>query len=743
MTARSRVFLGVLAALTGCAPEPAFDVRETVGQLYVTHAPAGATIEALREGKVVASGTVDERGSLVLRRLAPGSNYVVKVQGSKEQTRPLTVKSVESSAPARDLYAKQTLQAGFNYLTMRDGTTLSAWVTLPRGKGPFPTVVNYSGYAASRPGESIKGFEFLCEEFPVVCSTPSDPSALFAGMMGYATVSVNMRGTGCSGGAYDYFEELQLLDGYDVIETVAAQSWVQHHQVGMVGLSYPGISQLFVAAQRPPGLAAIAPMSVIGSTTTTLLPGGILNDGFALQWVKQVLSKAVPYGQGWEQRRVDEGDEICKENQLLHGQLVDNVAQARQLKFHVPAEHDRFDPTNFVSRIEVPTFLTGAWHDEQTGPYFFLLFDRFTGTDAVRFTALNGVHIDGFAPDVLAEWHAFLELFVARRVPRDPQAFRNFSPFIFDELFKSKQSMPATRWIEFSSRDEAIAAWKAEPKLKVIFESGAGDERDLGAPKGTFSRSFRQWPPEGQTPTVLYFQPNGGLAASAPPAGVPAAKFLYDAQAGGLGILGMNTSVWDKLPRYDWRRDSQEHAVVFEGGTFAADTVLLGTASVDVWLQSPVDDADLQVTLTEVRSDGKEMYLQSGWLRAGHRKPGPAATELWPAQTFNEDAWAPLPVGVWTQVRIGTAGFAHVVRAGSKVRVTIDTPGGTRADWRFAVQQRLGETAYLVGSDAQHPSRVVLPIVENVTVPSMVPPCPSLRGQPCRDAAPHVNLNGP
>lgn len=742
MTAHSRFFLG-LFVLVGCAPEPAFDVRETVGQLYVTHAPAGATIEALRDAKIVASGTVDERGSLVLRRLTPGSNYVVKVQGAKEQTRPLTVKSVESSAPAPDFYAKQTLQAGFNYLTMRDGTTLSAWVTLPRGRGPFPTVVNYSGYAASRPGESIKGFEFLCEEFPVVCNTPSDPSALFAGMMGYATVSVNMRGTGCSGGAYDYFETLQLLDGYDVIETVAAQSWVQHHQVGMVGLSYPGISQLFVAAQRPPGLAAIAPMSVIGSTTTTLLPGGILNDGFALQWVKQVLSKAVPYGQGWEQKRVDEGDEICRENQLLHGQLVDNVAQARQLKFHVPAEHDRFDPTNFVSRIQVPTFLTGAWHDEQTGPYFFLLFDRFTGTDAVRFTALNGVHIDGFAPDVLAEWHAFLELFVARRVPRDPVAFRNFSSFIFDEIFKSKQSMPTTRWTEFTSRDEALAAWKAEPKLKVIFESGAGDERDLGAPKGTFSRAFGQWPPEGQKPTALYFQPNGGLAPSMPPPGAPSAKFHHDAQAGGLGILGMNTSVWDKLPRYDWRPESQEHAVVFEGGTFASDTVLLGTASVDVWLQSPVDDADLQVTLTEVRTDGKEMYLQSGWLRASHRKPGPDATELWPAQTFHEDAWSPLPVGVWTQVRIGTAGFAHVLRAGSKVRVTVDTPGGTRADWRFALQQRLGETVYLVGSDAQHPSRVVLPIVENVTVPSMAPPCPSLRGQPCRDAVPHVNLSGP
>ncbi len=742
MTTHSR-FFGALFVLAGCAPEPSFQVRETVEQLYVTHATPGATLEVWKDGKVVTTGTIDELGSLVVRFLPAGTGYVAKEKGSKSQTRPLTVKSIDSSTPAADFYGKQTLQAGFNYLTMRDGTTLSAWVTLPKGKGPFPTVVNYSGYSASRPGESIKDFEFLCDEFPVVCATPSDPSALFAGMMGYATVSVNMRGTGCSGGAYDYFEPLQLLDGYDVIEIVGAQSWVQHHQVGMVGLSYPGISQLFVAAQRPPSLAAIAPMSVIGSTTTTLLPGGILNDGFALSWVTAVLSKAVPYGQGWEQKRVDGGDETCRENQLLHGQLVDNVAQAKQIQFHVPALHDRYDPVTFVERIEVPTFLTGAWHDEQTGPYFFLLFDRFTGSNAVRFTALNGVHIDGFAPEVLAEWHAFLELFVAKRVPRDPQTFRNFSPFIFDEVFKSKQMMPATKWTQFATRDEAVTAWKAEPRLKVIFESGAGDQNDLGAPKGTFSTGFRQWPPEGQKATPFYFQPNGALAASLPPPGAMPARFSYDMSAGSRGILSENASVWDKLPRYDWRPDTQEHAVVFEGGAVSADTVLLGTASVDLWLKAPVDDADLQVTLTEVRADGKEMYLQSGWLRAGHRKPGPTATELWPAQDYSEGAWAPLPVGAWAQVRVGTAGFAHILRAGSKVRVTVDTPGGTRADWRFAVQQRMGEVSYLVGTDLDHPSRVVLPVVESVAVPSMTPPCPSLRGQPCREAITHVNLSGP
>jgi putative CocE/NonD family hydrolase len=259
-------------------------------------------------------------------------------------------------------------------------------VTLPGplDNGPYPTVVDYSGYAPSKPGEPIGSYEFLCDSLPVLCDAPNDPSATIAALFGYATVGVNIRGTGCSGGAYDFFETLQLLDGYDVIETVAAQPWVANHKIGMVGLSYPGITQMFVAAQRPPSLAAIAPLSVIGSAHTTMLPGGMLNDGFALEWVSSVINEAEPYGQGWEQARVDAGDQLCAENQLLHGQLVDNVAQARTTMFYDPAQHDRYNPATFVDQIEVPVFLAGAWQDEQTGPYFFPLLSRFTRSPSTR-----------------------------------------------------------------------------------------------------------------------------------------------------------------------------------------------------------------------------------------------------------------------------------------------------------------------------------------------------------------------
>ena len=94
-------------------------------------------------------------------------------------------------------------------------------------------------------------------------------------MLDFAVVSVQMRGSGCSGGAFDLFDLPTTYDGYDMVETVAAQSWVKGAKVGLAGISFSGITQLFVAGTRPPHLAAIAPMSVTDDLyTATGYPGG-------------------------------------------------------------------------------------------------------------------------------------------------------------------------------------------------------------------------------------------------------------------------------------------------------------------------------------------------------------------------------------------------------------------------------------------------------------------------------------
>src|SRR5438309_9422199 len=182
---------------------------------------------------------------------------------------------------------------------------------LPNGPDylpPYPTLLDSSGSGYAGP------------------AGPESGIAVLANLMGFAVVDVNMRGMGCSGGAFDFFEPLQNLDGYDVIETIARQPWVLGHKVGMLGISYGGISQLFTAQLQPPDLAAIAPLSVIDATATTLYPGGVLNTGFAVPWAEQRQQNAEPAGPGngqaWAYKRVQEGDATGSANQALPGEAA-------------------------------------------------------------------------------------------------------------------------------------------------------------------------------------------------------------------------------------------------------------------------------------------------------------------------------------------------------------------------------------------------------------------------------------
>jgi putative CocE/NonD family hydrolase len=200
------------------------------------------------------------------------------------------VLSARSAPPDEAVYNQPIPDEGYGYLTTRDGTKLAIYVHPPEDvtkvvpgldlppvpDGPTPTLIEYSGYGYANPAGPESGISIL------------------ANLMGFTVVDVNMRGTGCSGGAFDFFEPLQSLDGYDVIETISRQPWVKHHKVGMMGISYGGISQLFTAATNPPSLAAISPLSVIDQTQTTLYPGGVLNTGFAVAWAEDRIDEAKP-----------------------------------------------------------------------------------------------------------------------------------------------------------------------------------------------------------------------------------------------------------------------------------------------------------------------------------------------------------------------------------------------------------------------------------------------------------------
>ena len=743
-----RSVLGLVALACAVVPSPAagasFKAGGSVEQVYATGLAPKAKAALVRKGRTVATKRADALGGLLFRNVKPGSGYRVRIDGG-DVSGPVTVLAPTPAPPDPKVYEQELPASGYGYLTTRDGTKLAISVhppqdvadALPTGSlpplpaaGPTPTLIEYSGYGYANP------------------AGPTNGIAAIANVMGFTVVDVNMRGTGCSGGAFDFFEPLQSLDGYDVVETVARQPWVANGKVGMMGISYGGISQLFTAALRPPSLAAISPLSVLDSTQTTLYPGGILNTGFAVNWAKERIKEARPAGedagQEWAYKRVQEGDETCKDNQVLHGQAANLLRKIRRNRHYRPAVADPLAPETFVDRIEVPTFLACQWQDEQTGGHCPALVRRFTGTDRKWFTFTNGTHIDSLDPETFNRWYDFLQLYVARQAPMSRAAVvRAAAPVIYDAAMGiDGVTLPPDPIQEEPTFEGARTAFEAQPPVRVLFDNGAGGEP--GHPYPGFERSFARLPVPGTAGRSWYFGAGGALSDR--PASRGADAFRWDAGARPKTDFEGNTGsgaggLWTATPGYRWQEPPAGTAVSYLSEPLGDDVTVVGAGAVHAWIRSSKPNVDLQATITEVRPDGKETFVQSGWLRANERKLDRRKSRpLEPVLSLRERDVRPLPRKRFVPVTIPLYYQGHAYRQGSRLRVLLSAPNGDQPIWAFdETQPRRGGARVAVAHAKRRPSRVTLPVVGGLDVPTGLPPCPGLRAQPCRDFAPEAN----
>jgi predicted acyl esterase len=703
----------------------------SVQQIYATGLAPRATVSVLnRSGHRVATQKADSLGGIVFRKLTPGGGYRLQTGGKRSAA--VTVMPDRSAPPSTRVYDQTLPKSGYGYLRTRDGTSLAIDVRLPgpASGGPYPTLVEYAGYGYADP----KGAE-------------SGISAV-ANLLGFAVVDVNMRGTGCSGGSFNYFEALQNLDGYDIIETVARQPWVLGHRVGMLGISYGGISQLFVGATDPPHLAAIAPLSVVDSTATTLYPGGILNTGFTLGWARDRDHDALPAsktgGQPWALARIQQGDQTCKANQVLHGEAINQVAEARANNFFVPSVANPLAPVTFVNRIHVPTYLACQFTDEQTGGHCADLAEHFTGTSRKWFTFTNGAHIDSLDPQTFDRWFDFLELYVAHRRPQLSDATKALAPTIFSTAMGiNNVTLPADPIQSEPSYNSALSAFQALKPIRVMFDNGAGSSTP-GAPYPAFEQSFSSFPIPGTQARSWYLGSGGTLAAGRASAG-SSDEFTWAPKARpGTSFSGSDDGspggLWTATPAYHWQTNPAGTAASYLSAPLSANTVVIGGGAVQLWIKASTPSVDVQATISEVRPDGKETFVQDGWVRASERKLDAAdSTLLAPVLSLRRADAAPLPAGRYTEVTVPLYYEGHAYRKGSRIRVTIAAPGGDQPVWGFSELSPHGTAKVFIAHSAKFPSRVVLPVVPGVSVPTALPPCPGLRGEPCRSYQAYTN----
>ncbi|MBA3866283.1 MAG: CocE/NonD family hydrolase [Solirubrobacterales bacterium] len=750
---RSALDCALLALLLTVGPAalaqaaPSFEAHGSVEQVFATGLGSGqqATLFDSR-GRKVATEPADGLGGVLFRKVKPGGGYRVGLASGGSKSGPLQVLSTQSAPLSTDIYNQSIPARGYGYLTTRDGTQLAidvhpaqdvanvapglpALPTVPTA--PTPTLIEYSGYGYADP------------------AGPQSGLALIANLMGFTVVDVNMRGTGCSGGAYDFFEPLQSLDGYDVIETIARQPWVANHQVGMMGISYGGISQLFTAATQPPSLAAISPLSVLDSTQTTLYPGGLLNTGFAVPWAEERVHDAkaatATEGQAWAYKRIQEGDATCAGNQVLHGEAVNLLDSIKANSHYRPKVADPLSPITFVNKIDVPTFMACQWTDEQTGGHCPDLAEHFSATTKKWFTFTNGTHIDSLDPATFNRWYDFLELYVAREAPiLHAATIQAGAPLIYQEAMGiTGVTLPPDPVQLQPTYAGALAAFESQPSIRVLFDNGAGSTP--GKPVPGFEGSFAEFPIPGTQAHAWYLSTKGALRDKPPGRSPHADGFTWNASALPKTDFSGDTSagaggLWTATPSYEWAQSPAGSAASYLTAPLAENTTVIGAGAVRVWVRSSVPNVDLQATISEIRPDGLETFVQNGWVRGNERKlDSKKSTPLAPVLSLRKSDLSPLPRGRFVKVTIPLYYEGHVYRAGSRIRVTIAAPNGTQPVWSFARTQPKGTAKIAIGHSRKMPSKLILPVVPGVGVPTGLPPCPGLRGEPCRGYQPYAN----
>ena len=547
------------------------------------------------------------------------------------------------------------------YIELPDGVGLKYTVLLPEGEGPFPTVLHYQGYAAG--------------------SDPNDNGLVLISPQllerGIAVLGVSLRGTGCSEGDFDLFERQWVADGVDVIDWASRQAW-SNGAIAMVGLSFPGMTQLMVGPERPAALKALLPWSAMTDIYRDVAyPGGIFNASFASAWtgIQKLGYTDVP------NEVLIEGDARCAAAVAQQNDPQQIVFVQGQTAPYADADlYERFVPEGTIGQINVPVLFAHAWQDEQIASRTLIDYEQLDPQRTWHVYG-NGVHGYGLGSALVVDTAmAFLERYLL--------GIEN--------------------------------GFEATPRVQIEHEVYFGAD-------GRWTEAYDRFP----VPTrlaELYLTVDGGLQAQRPDtAGSVDYAYPLPAPSMTAALAAQTENQSYALPI------TPGGAAVFSTAPLSHDLHWFGPSRLDLDFSSTAVDTDLQVSLTEVRPDGQEMFIQRGWLRASHqaldlrhtRADLPHHSHVQADQTLLTPGEARrLSVEIWP--------VAHIFRAGSAVRIRVEAPLGTTGFRQLELNPTPAiNSVHLGGAD---PTRLTFGLIPDAQAPVPLGPCVDRINQPCRAA---------
>lgn len=565
-------------------------------------------------------------------------------------------------------YAASVAQNG--YIPLRDGVELFYSVSLPADEqgnvapGPFPTILTQTGYNADVP------FIPAVNDYLV--------------KRGYAHVSVDVRGTGNSGGTWEAFGENEQADYGEVMDFVAAQDFCNGN-VGTWGASFMAITQLFTAAhQHPAHKAMFTIVPMVDAYRDIVFTGGQTNVGFIPLWMGLVTGLTVlPTAATFSDPAAALPNLISDTLNAVAGFQVPIIASAL-----LGGEEHVYDgdfwrtrsPIEYLDNTTIPTFVVGGLNDifQRGEP---LLYEHLKNQASTKLLIGPWMHLGGSQ---------------GAGLPQDGVPDLNSL---------------ALQWFDQYLRDMDVGAEQMPNVTQYYY--GAEEYR-----------TATDWPHTDAQAQRWYLR-EGGLLSPQPPAAGEAGSTVLQLPINGLcstssaqwtaGVLGATG-----VPCFnDNRLNEALLETTFTSLPMQQDYTINGPIQADIWVEPTAAlDVGVSVKITLVGEDGSSREITNGLLSARHRAVDEQRSRfldgqmIQPWHPFTVEAESDAPArGEAILLQVEVFPTSLVVPAGSQLRVAVgasDFPHGLPP-----LTDLLGQVVgtYTLLTDAEHASSVVLPVL--------------------------------
>ena len=587
-------------------------------------------------------------------------------------------------------------------IPMPDGIVLRADLYFPTdletgqpATGPFPVIVSETPY-----GKNTAQFAAFNADLGALSGyTP------YLVERGYIQALVDVRGTGGSEGSWDLIQPAEGTDSITVID------WAAHlpnstGKVGMIGVSYVSITQLFAAANVGPNspLKAIFPVLATNDPyRDVVMTGGL----FALEFGPAYLGLVTginflnPIAQQ-QSNPFDISKVLAGHTQSVvdfDARLVLNMGTGGDRGFYETYWRER-SPAERLDDIVangVAVYLVGG------------LLDVFQGGAPLNFAGLQ---------------NAWAGKPVHGPMSSDQPVTGRYQLLIgpwYHTTFETEVLSPiALAWFERWLKDVPTGIDETETPLHVLMPDGHVIDTE-------------RYPYEEATSTTYFLNAGGKLAATAPSAAKASDAVLWSPLSQPCNrsteqwALGTGELLFELLGSHE---PCAAQALVpslpllaldYPTPAFQAATVLAGPIAVTLHATATTRDTEWIATVFDVAPNGSAVELTSGSLLGSFRALDDERTwkasdgrPILPYHPFTRASKKPVTPGVLTRYDIDVRPTFAVIAAGHKLRVTITTADTPHLAPLPPDLPNLVGGIYQIERSVRGPSSVTLPLAPAV-----------------------------